>query len=227
MSEEVDSAAAGTAETSETPADTPPVDLDGYQRLVEKLREENRSLKSDRTPQDEKDARAIARLKQQLKEGDPAAKAAAADQARQELAQAVGRAAGLIKDDAAADPAKLVEQMTAEVRQMRVSLAVHQAAPTVGADPNGLLDSRAFMDKAAALDPTDTAGIASLITETVAANPRMAVATVQPPMQRNPAQGASASPPLGLQEQIAAATKAGDIREAIRLKSRQALLPTT
>ncbi len=42
-----------------------PADLDGYQKLVEKLRGENKRLKADRTPQDEKDARTIAALKRE------------------------------------------------------------------------------------------------------------------------------------------------------------------
>lgn len=45
----------------------------------------------------------------------------------------------------------------------------------------------------------------------------------KPGMKPNPAQGASASPSPTLQDQIAQAQEAGDIKSAIRLKSRQAL----
>jgi len=45
----------------------------------------------------------------------------------------------------------------------------------------------------------------------------------KPGMKPNPAQGASASPSPTLQDQIAKAQEAGDIKSAIRLKSRQAL----
>jgi hypothetical protein len=42
-------------------------------------------------------------------------------------------------------------------------------------------------------------------------------------MKRNPAQGSSAQPPLGVGAQIAAAEAAGDIKTAIRLKASQAV----
>jgi hypothetical protein len=42
-------------------------------------------------------------------------------------------------------------------------------------------------------------------------------------MKPNPAQGRSDSPPLGLADRIAAATAAGDIKTAVRLKASQAL----
>ena len=64
-----DQAAELLADAVATEAD--PADLDGYQKLVEKLRGENKALKSDRTPQVEKDARTIAALKRQLKEYEP------------------------------------------------------------------------------------------------------------------------------------------------------------
>lgn len=149
----------------------------------------------------------------------------AADAARAELAQTIGKALGLVQDDEPADPAKLTAQLSEEsaaARQAKLELAVYRAAQGSTADPAALLDSRAFLSKVAALDPSDTDAITAAITEAVTVNPRLGRPEPQG-MKRNPAQGASASPPLGVNERIAAAEKAGDIKTAIRLKSGMAL----
>jgi len=74
-----------------------PADLDGYQKLVEKLRNENKTLKSDRTPQDEKDAHTIAALKRQIKDYEPKVseydRLAEASKTEQERTQEVLKAA--------------------------------------------------------------------------------------------------------------------------------------
>jgi hypothetical protein len=85
------------------------------------------------------------------------AKQTAADEARAELAQTIGKALGLVQGDEPADPAKLTEQLTAtqaQARQAAVELAVFRAAPAHQGDPNALLDSRSFLAKVADLDPT-------------------------------------------------------------------------
>lgn len=51
--------------------------------------------------------------------------------------------------------------------------------------------------------------------------------TLRPGMKPNPAQGSSAGPPLTIGQQIAAATQAGDLRTAMRLKASQALNSST
>ena len=72
MPELADGTAADAANAGESEIDAvEPADLEGYQKLVEKLRGENKTLKSDRTPQDEKDARTIAALKRDLKATEP------------------------------------------------------------------------------------------------------------------------------------------------------------
>lgn len=161
------------------------------------------------------------------------AKAQAAEEARAELAQSIGKAIGLVPDEAA-DPAKLTEQLTAQTaaaKQAQIELAVYRAADAAKGDPAALLDSRTFLEKVAAIDPSDSAAITAAITEAVTANPRLG--TTPPPgasptgMGRNPAQGASASPPLGLEAQIQAAEAAGDHKTAIRLKTSKALTPQT
>ena len=157
------------------------------------------------------------------------AKAQAATDARNEFAQTIGKALGLIKDDEPADPAALTAQLTtagAEARQAKVELAVFRAAQATDADPSALLDSRTFLAKLADVDPSDTAAVTAVIAEAVAANPRLGKPeTVAPGMKVNMAQGRSASAPLGLNEQIAAAEKAGDAKATIRLKAAMALNP--
>lgn len=181
-------------------------------------------------------AATIARLEADLKSARAeagksrvTAKQNAADEARAEMAQQIGKALGLVKDDEPADPAKLTAQVTeasAAAKQAKLELAVYRAAQSTDADPSALLDSRTFLEKAATLDPSDAAAIAAAIAEAVTANPRLGrPEQVAQGMKRNPAQGASASPPLGVNERIAAATAAGDTRLAIRLKAAMALNP--
>ena len=148
-----------------------------------------------------------------------------ADQARNELAQTIGKALGFVQDDEPADPVKLTEQLTAagaDARQAKIELAVFRAAQATDADPSALLDSRAFLVKLAGVDPSDTAAITAAVTEAVTANPRLGKPAV-PGMRPNPAQGHSASAPLGLAEQIAASEKAGDTKATIRLKAAMGL----
>lgn len=92
------------------------------------------------------------------------AKQNAANEARQSLAQEIGKALGIVKDDAPADPAELTRTITTQtsrigdlegtVRQQAVELAIHGAATKHQANPAALLDSRSFLDKVKGLDPT-------------------------------------------------------------------------
>lgn len=136
------------------------------------------------------------------------AKAQAADQARQDLAQQIGKALGLIKDgDAAPDPAKLAEQLAgaqAEGQQARTELAVFRAAAKHGADPEKLLDSRKFADKLKNVDPSDSKKISDLIKAAVEDNPTYR-ATQAPPASGAPMGG---KPPATKPKTLAAAVDA-------------------
>lgn len=168
----------------------------------------------------------ISKLRKENASSRVQAKQNAADEARAELAQQIGKALGLVSDDTPPDPVKLTEQLTAQTaaaKQAQIELAVYRAAGEAKADPAALLDSRTFLEKAAALDPTDTAGLTAAISAAVEANPRLGAGTSPTGMRPNPAQGASASPPLGIDAQIAAAKAAGDMKGAIRLKAAKAL----
>jgi hypothetical protein len=123
----------------------------------------------------------IAGLRKEAGDARVNAKTAAAEQAKSELAQTIGKALGIVKDgDAAPDPeqlAKTAADSAASERQARVELAVFRAASAAKADPTALLDSRAFLAKVADLDPTDTGfadAVKTAITEAVKDNPKLA-----------------------------------------------------
>ncbi|MEU3712912.1 hypothetical protein [Streptomyces catenulae] len=136
------------------------------------------------TGQDEAPSATIARLEQQLAaarrdagKSRVTAKQTAADEARAELAQQIGRALGLVQDDAPPDPAALTQQLATEqqhARQTAVELAVFRTARDAGGDPDALLDSRAFAAALADVDPTDTAAVRAAVEAAVAANPKLA-----------------------------------------------------
>ena len=191
-----DAVAAADKANAETPNATPWDDPAVAKAEIERLRKENGSARTN-------------------------AKAQAATDARQQILKDLG----LIQGDEVADPAKIAEQLTAagaDARQAKIELAVFRAAQATDADPSALLDSRAFLVKLAGVDPSDTAAITAAVTEAVTANPRLGKPAV-PGMRPNPAQGHSASAPLGLAEQIAASEKAGDTKATIRLKAAMAL----
>lgn len=170
----------------------------------------------------------IARLRRENGASRTNAKQQAAEEARTELAQQIGKALGLVEDEPV-DPNALTEQLTASqqaARQAQVELAVFRAAAATEADPSALLDSRSFLEKVAEIDPSDADAFQQAITEVIAANPRLGKAPT-PGMKPNPAQGRSASPPLGIADQIAAAQKAGDMKTVLRLKTQQALSNST
>jgi hypothetical protein len=146
-----------------------------------------------------------------------------------EMAQQVGKALGLIKDDEATDPAKLTEQLTTvgnEARQAKVELAVYRAAAAVGGDPAALLDSRTFLTSLADVDPTDSAAVTAAITAACEANPALKAAPTRRVPAPNPAIGSSASGAPGIDDQIAAAKKAGDVKTWMHLENQKLAAPS-
>lgn len=116
------------------------------------------------------------------------AKQRAADEAKAELAQQIGRALGIVEDGTPPDPDALARQLADEqnkARQTAVELAVYRTAQAAGADPDALLDSRQFAAAVADLDPSDNDAIKAAVQQAVEANPRLA------------AQQAPAGPPRG------------------------------
>ncbi|WP_171110593.1 MULTISPECIES: hypothetical protein [unclassified Streptomyces] len=140
-------------------------------------------------------AATIARLQKELKaaNGEAAkartsAKKAAADEARTEIVQELGKALGLIKDDkdAPPDPAALtaqIERATAAHRETAVELAVYRGASKYGADPDALTDSRAFLRSIKDLDPSDEGfakAVQAAIKKAVEDNPKLKAAGQAP-----------------------------------------------
>lgn len=106
--------------------------------------------------------------------------------------KAILKAAGIETDEA--DPAKIAAELETErstSRQRAVELAVFRAASSAGADPDALLDSRAFLEKVKTLDPSDANGIRLAIADAIQSNPRLAAKAPEPPA----APAAPATPP--------------------------------
>ncbi|MFE1329751.1 hypothetical protein [Streptomyces microflavus] len=146
-------------------------------------------------PGDESPEATIARLQKELKAANSeagkartTAKKAAADEARTEIVQELGKALGLIKDekDTPPDPAALtakIEQATAAHRETAVELAVYRGAGKHGADPDALTDSRAFLNSIKGLDPSDEGfgkAVSAAIKKAVEDNPKLKVGTPAP-----------------------------------------------
>jgi hypothetical protein len=141
---------------------------------------------------DEAPAATIARLQKELKQANADAgkartnaKKQAADEARTEIVQELGKALGLIKDDkdTPLDPAALkaqVESATAAHRSTALELAVYRGAAKAGVDPDAITDSRAFMASIKDLDPSDE-GFAKAVQvamkKAAEDNPKLKVAT--------------------------------------------------
>ena len=122
------------------------------------------------------------------------AKAQAAEEARKELAQQIGKAIGLVEE--VTDPAKLTEQLAAsqtDAQRARVELAVFRSASAVNGDPAALLDSTSFLKSLDGIDANDAAAVQAAISTAITANPRLGAAPQSRTPAPNPAQGASAS----------------------------------
>lgn len=199
---------APAAAPAPTPAADPPAnpwdDPDAAKAEIERLRRENAK---DRTT----------------------ARTAAAEAARNELAQSIGKALGFVKDNDPVDPAVLtqqLEQAQATTLQTRVENAVMRAALAAGGNPLALLDSVSFLAKAAAIDPADTVAYEAAVKDAVAANPAYGLAPPTRVPAPNPAQGTSgagAPPTLTVDQQIAEAEKNRDFAKADRLRAQQLL----
>jgi len=113
------------------------------------------------------------------------AKTQAAEEARNALAQDIGKALGLVQDEnATPKPEELTAQVQAAqaaARESAVQLAVYRTASTHQGDPNALLDSRAFLAKVTDLDPAAAdfqAQVDAAVKAAVADNPKLKAAPV-------------------------------------------------
>ena len=111
------------------------------------------------------------------------AKQAAADQARTDLVNELGKALGLVNDDEPADPAALQQQIAAtgtentELKAQLVAsdtkLAALLAAASQGVNPAALLDSNSFLASLKGLAPTDAEKINAAIKTAIENNPTL------------------------------------------------------
>lgn len=168
----------------------------------------------------------ITKLRRENGAARTAAKKNAADEARADLAQTIGRALGLVEDEPL-DPAKLTEQLTASnaaAKQAQVELAIFHAAAGVNANATKLLDSRSFMARVADVDPTDHLAIAAAIGEAVSSDPSLAQAAGDTPRLPAPnrAQGSSASGPASGPAQLTKADVERLAREGKHVEIEQA-----
>lgn len=134
----------------------------------------------------------IERLRRENASSRTNAKATAAEEARKELAQQIGKALGLVQDEAV-DPAELTQQLTKaqqEQRQAALELAIYRATPDA-AVANALLDSRTFLATVSDLDPNDGTAIAAAVGEAVQNIPALGKRLPAP----IPGQGSSGSGP--------------------------------
>ncbi|WP_188197225.1 hypothetical protein [Nonomuraea sp. SYSU D8015] len=125
-------------------------------------------------------------------------------QVREEFAQQIGKALGLVADEQAEKltPEQVIEKLTSEKdqtakerdqererhRRALVELAVHRQGLKMGADPDALLDSRSFVKKIRDLDPdSDDFGtkLGEVIQLAIDENPKYKAASMSGPPTRS------------------------------------------
>lgn len=161
----------------------------------------------------------IERLRRENAAARTNAKTAAADEARQELAQTIGKALGLVKDDTTApDPAALAtaaQEAANEARAAKVELAAFKAASMHGANPVELLDRRSVTNQLDKLDPTAddfATQVDAIVKKAVTDNPQLLVqAPVAGSSSTDHAGGSGEVPgkPKTLEEAVAAKLRGG------------------
>ncbi len=111
-------------------------------------------------------AKALAEV-QKARQEAAAARTSSRDSAKASAREELLKELGLVTDDKPADPAQLAADLqatrTAAADAAR-ELAIFRNAPA-GVDVQKLLDSRAFVAKVGAIDPTDSAALVAAITD--------------------------------------------------------------
>lgn len=183
----------GPAPATPTPpagdgAGTPPAETDAEQQNTDPAATPgNSESESDRLARLETEN---ARLRRENASDRVNAKQAAADAARDEFAQAIGKALGLVTEG---DEAPTVESLTASLTEQQAAttsaeqraaaaetkLAVYLSAPQ-DVDATRLLKFTDFLDAIRDIESDDTDGLQKAITDTVAANPWLRTQAVGP-----------------------------------------------
>ncbi|GAA3956760.1 hypothetical protein GCM10022384_07340 [Streptomyces marokkonensis] len=159
---------------------------------------------------DEDPAAELERLRKELKQANSeaakartGAKKQAAEEAKAQLVQEMGKALGLVKDDKdeAPDPAKLtaeIERTQKAHRETAIELAVFRSAGKYGADAAALTDSRSFLTSIDDLDPSDEGfakAVSAAIKAAVADNPKLKAASQAPARTSGDFSGSSGGRP--------------------------------
>jgi hypothetical protein len=154
-------------------------------------------------------------------------KANEAETRHQQMLDAIAKSLGL-KDDDKPDADALTQQLTAsqaEAKRLKVAYAVEKAARSNEADEDLTVAVLAHQGKLAGLDPASDGfadAVAELVKATVDANPRLKTAPPTPGgagRSGGDFSGGPTPPPASLSSQIAAAKKAGNVHEVIRLEN--------
>lgn len=216
----------GATVAGQPPAD--PNDLasaspERLREMIAELRRENAGARVSRNAEQE----------QQTQAAIAAAVEKAKTDAQSELAQTIGKALGLVKDEEPVDPSRLTAQWAEketgyqnQIRELTVASAL--SAALAGTHP-GAKDALIGSGKLADLDPsaTDfTTKLTAVVNDYLTANPYLKVNTPapQPPAGSSGGEfhGGPGAPELD--KQIAEALKAGDIQRSIALKRSKARL---
>lgn len=166
------------------------------------------------------DAAAQAYLAKQIADADARARTTskenAAKQARTDVLAEIGKALGLTA--APADPAAAAQQVSAlqtSNRELTIEVAILRGASTHGGNPQAIADSRAFMAKANALDPTAdnfTEQLEGLIKAHIEANPSAKAAGAPPAPAASQAGGGQFGAGNGQQQQGSGEQSIDDLR---------------
>jgi len=153
----------------------------------------------------------IERLRKENGAARTNAKQKAAEEARNELAQQIGKAIGLVQGDEAPDPNKLAEQLAESQRAATENAAalIRYKTAIEKQVPSHLME---FIGGSTAEEVE--ASIEKVLAAFAASKPNGP--------QPDPSQGQQGAP-TSLDAQIAEAEKAGNTREAIRLKARKGM----
>lgn len=156
----------------------------------------------------------IADLRKENARNRTNAKETAANEARQDIAQTIAKALGLTPeaDEEQPDPAAQVQALTAQIEETRtraeqaaLELAIYRSAAGAGANPDALLDSRAFMSAIATIDPADPEAVKTAITEAAQNNPNLRALQASGPNRIDHTPGGSShAEPKSLTEALSA-----------------------
>jgi hypothetical protein len=138
---------------------------------------------------------------------------AAADDAIKDLTAKLGKALGLVQDDAPPTVEELANRLAAKDQELSTKdkaaldaqrqLAIYKAANARRLNADELLDSRSFMDRASQIDPADSTALEALVAEVTAGTTRFKATPAAPQGGADLGPGGQATPRTYTKEQLA------------------------